>query len=241
MSKSDIEIAELDRDLLIYLADEIKNRWKKKDHGIWEMRGKVYHYTYSKVMAWVGIDRMIKLADEIKLEEEKVEEYKKLRDEISNWIWDNCYDEKQQIFTQHPDCDDVDASNIFFVLVQFLDKKDERTKTIINNTCKKLLDNEVFVYRYHLDDGLEGRDNAFVLCSYWLISAWAILEDTEKSLRLYEKFRRYVDDSGLISEQMKAANGEYRGNFPQGFSHLGDVMSIHYLNKYLSRKEKTKE
>jgi len=236
MSKSDIDIAELDRDLLIYLADEIKNRWKKKDHGIWEMRGKVYHYTYSKVMAWVGIDRIIKLADAIKLEKEKVEEYEKLRDEIYNWIWDNCYDEKQQNFTQHPDCDDVDASNIFFVLVQFLDKKDERTKTIINNTCKKLLDNNVFVYRYLLDDGLKGRDNAFVLCTFWLISAWGILEDTEKALSLYEKFRNYVDNSGLISEQMKAANGEYRGNFPQGFSHLGDVMSINYLIKYISRK-----
>ena len=238
MSKSDIEIAEFDRDLLLYLADEIKNRWKKEDHGIWEMRGKVFHYTYSKVMAWVGIDRMIKLADEIKLEKEKVDEYEKLRDEIYNWIWDNCYDEDQQNFTQHPGCDDVDAANIFFVLVQFLDKKDERTKTIINNTCKKLLENEVFVHRYLLDDGLEGRDNAFVLCTFWLISAWAILEDSEKALSLYDKFRTYVDSSGLISEQMKAANGEYRGNFPQGFSHLGDVMSVHYLNKYISRKKK---
>lgn len=237
MSNSEIEIAELDKDLLVYLADQIKNRWKDEDHGIWEMRGKVFHYTYSKVMAWVGIDRIIKLADEIDLEEEKVEEYKKLRDEIYNWIWDNCFSEKLQNFTQHPACDDTDASNIFFVLVQFLNKKDERTKTIINNTCKKLLENEVFVNRYVLDDGLEGKDNAFVLCTFWLISAWAILEDTDKALSLYEKFREYVDTSGLISEQMKADNGEYRGNFPQGFSHLGDVMSIHYLNKYISRKK----
>jgi GH15 family glucan-1,4-alpha-glucosidase len=238
MSKTEIEIAELDRDLLIYLADEIKKRWKTEDHGIWEMRGKVFHYTYSKVMAWVGIDRMIKLADEIDLEKEKVEEYKKLRDEIYNWVWENCYNEELQNFTQHPGCEDVDASNIFFVLVQFLDKKDERTKKIINNTCKKLSEKEVFVYRYLLDDGLEGMDNAFVLCTFWLISAWAILEDTDKALYLYEKFRSHVDESGLMSEQMKADNGKYRGNFPQGFSHLGDVMSIHYLNKYISRKKK---
>ena len=239
MSKSEIEIAELDKDLLIYLADEIKNRWKKEDHGIWEMRGKIFHYTYSKVMAWVGIDRMIKLADEMKLENKKVEEYKKLRDEISKWIWDNCYNEKLQNFTQHPGCDDIDASNIFFVLVQFLDKKDSRTRTIINNTCKALMQNEVFIYRYLLDDGLQGKDNAFILCTYWLISAWAILEDTDKAMSIYNKFRTYIDESGLISEQMEEDSGEYRGNFPQGFSHLGDVMSIHYLNKYILKKSNT--
>ena len=238
MSKSEINIAELDRDLLIYLADKIKERWRDKDSGIWEMRGKVYHYTYSKVMAWVGIDRMIRLAGKINLERKKVEEYKKLRDEIYNWIWDNCYNEKLQNFTQHPACDEVDASNLIFVLVKFLDKKDERTKSIIINTCKKLLENEVFVNRYLLDDGIEGRDNAFMLCTYWMISAWAILEDTDKALSLYEKLRQYVDESGLISEQMKSDSGDYRGNFPQGFSHLGDVMSIHYLDKYLSRKKR---
>jgi GH15 family glucan-1,4-alpha-glucosidase len=237
MSKSEIDIAELDRDLLIYLADEIKKQWKNKDSGIWEMRGKTYHYTYSKVMAWVGIDRMIKLADQIVLKEEKIKEYKKLREEIYNWIWKNCYKEKLKNFTLHPDCDDIDASNIFFVLVQFLDKKDEKTRTIINNTCKELLENKVFVYRYMLDDGLEGKDNAFVLCTYWLISALAILEDTDTALSIYEKFREYVDASGLISEQIKAGDGDYRGNFPQAFSHLGDVMSIHYLNKYISRKK----
>ena len=237
MSKSEIEIAELDKDLLVYLADQIKNRWKDEDHGIWEMRGKVFHYTYSKVMAWVGVDRVIRLANEIELEQEKVEEYKELRDEIYNWIWENCFNEKLQNFTQHPESDDIDASNIFFVLVQFLDKEDEKTKTIINNTCKKLLENEVFVHRYLMDDGLDGKDNSFVLCTFWLISAWAIIEDTDKALDMYNKFRKYVDESGLMSEQMKADSGGYRGNFPQGFSHLGDVMSIHYLNKYISRKK----
>jgi GH15 family glucan-1,4-alpha-glucosidase len=77
-----------------------------------------------------------------------------------------------------------------------------------------------------------------VLCTYWLISSLAILEDTDRALTLFEKFRKYIDDSGLISEQIKSDNGEYRGNFPQAFSHLGDVMSIHYLNKYISRKKK---
>ena len=241
MSKIDIDIAELDRNLLIYMADEIKNRWQNVDHGIWEMRGKEFHYTYSKVMAWVGIDRILRLADEIGLEQEKVKEYKKLRDEISNWIWDNCYNEELQNFTQHPDCSDIDASNLLFVLVQFLDKHDKRTKTIIDNTYRTLSENEAFVYRYLLDDGLAGRDNAFILCTCWLISAYAILEDTDRALQLYEEFRSYVDDSGLISEQMKADNGEYRGNFPQGFSHLGEVMNLHYLNKYISRKNKSEK
>ena len=241
MSKIDIDIAELDRNLLIYMADEIKKRWQIADHGIWEMRGKAFHYTYSKVMAWVGIDRILRLADEINLEPEKVEEYKKLRDEISKWIWDNCYNKELQNFTQHPDCKDIDASNLLFVLVQFLDKHDEQTKAIIDNTYKTLSENEVFVYRYLLDDGLKGKDNAFLLCTCWLISALAILEDTDKALYLYEKFRSYIDNSGLISEQMKADTGEYRGNFPQGFSHLGEVMNLHYLNKYISRKNKSRQ
>ncbi len=225
-----------DKELLINLAEKIKSRWMEKDRGIWEVRKDKYHFTYSKVMAWVGIDRILKIADILELGEEKIEEYTKLRAEIKDWIWKNCYDEEKETFVQYPGAGYQDATNFLFVLLHFLDKRDPLTKKILDNTRKALAHNKIFVYRYIADDGIEGEDNAFLLCTFWMISAYAILEDVDTATDLFETFEEYLNSNGLISEQMDSETGEYLGNYPQAFSHLGFVMSAFYLDKYKSRK-----
>jgi len=230
-----------DKELLLNLAEKIKKRWMEKDRGIWEVRKDKYHFTYSKVMAWVGIDRILKIADILDLDEEKIEEYTQLRDEIKDWIWENCYDEEMGTFVQYPGAGYQDATNFLFVLLHFLDKHDPRTKKILDKTREELAHNKIFVYRYLADDGLEGEDNAFLLCTFWMISAYAILEDVDTATDLFETFEEYLNSNGLISEQMDPETGEYLGNYPQAFSHLGFVMSAFYLDKYRSRKKNSSE
>ncbi|MFP4563471.1 MAG: glycoside hydrolase family 15 protein, partial [Spirochaetia bacterium] len=147
-------------------------------------------------------------------------------------------DEDKETFTMHPETKAVDASTLLFVLLQFLDKHDPKTPGIIANTAKKLITDTSLVFRYVCDDGLPGRDGAFILCSFWLISAWAIIEDTDRALELFEDFGGYLSRTGLISEELDPSNHDYRGNLPQAFSHLGYIMSAYYLDRYLSRKNR---
>ncbi len=229
------------KQFIIDLADKICEIWKEKDSGIWEMRGEQQHYTYSKVMCWVGLDRVIKMERYIRLNKSKVENYKKVRTEIKEWIWENCYNKKKKSFEQYPGADYQDATNYLFVILQFLDKNDKLTKTIVKNTSKELCEDEIFVYRYKVDDGLEGSDNSFLLCSFWMISAWAILEEVDKAEDLYKKLLEKFDGHYLISEQMKKDKGELTGNFPQAYSHLGITMAAYYINKYKQRKKNKSE
>ncbi len=232
MAKNQKDSIILDRESIIALVEKIKNRWKEKDSGIWEIRNHEYHYTYSKVMCWVGIDRAIRMSGDLDLSEEEVEALKNLRSEIKEWIWENCYNSVKKNFTQYSGSEDIDASNFLFVLVQFLNKNKELTKTIIENTKNQLCKNKIFVYRYLIDDGLKGHDSSFVLCIFWLISALAITGEIESASGIFETFGKYISETNLISEQIDPESGEYLGNYPQAFSHLGFVMAAYYLNRY---------
>lgn len=225
--------------LIMELIEKIENLWEKKDGGIWEMRKALYNYSYSKVMAWVGLDRALKMKNVLELNEDEINKIKKLEKEISDWIWKNCYDKKQQNIVQHKDTKHIDASNFLFVLLHFLDKDDHKTKTIIKNTAKKLCKKDMLVYRYILDDGLKGSDRAFLLCSFWYISALAITGQTAKSEKLLLKLKKHFNKQFLISEQMSPKGFEYRGNYPQALSHLGFIMSAHYLDEYKKLKSKS--
>ena len=232
MAKNQKDNIIIDKDSIMVLVEKIKKRWKEKDSGIWEMRNQEYHYTYSKVMSWVGIDRVIRMKDDLDLSEEEVEELKNLRQEIKDWIWKNCYDPARKNLMQYAGSGNIDATNFLFVLVQFLDKDEEITKTIIDNTRKQLCKSKIFVYRYLVDDGLKGHDSSFILCIFWLISALAIAGEIEDASEIFETFEKYISDTNLISEQIDPESGEYLGNIPQAFSHLGLVMSAYYLNRY---------
>lgn len=232
MAKNQRHSVILDKDAIMALVNKIKLKWKHADSGIWEIREQQYHYTYSKVMSWVGVDRTLKMKHDLGLSDSEIKDLRELRSEIYNWIWENCYDSSKQNLMQFVGSNDVDATNFLFVLVQFLNKKDKMTRTIIENTYKELSNNKIFIYRYHMYDGLKGEDNSFILCIYWYISALAIMGDIDKSSEFFKNFELYINDIGLISEQIDAKTGEYLGNYPQAFSHLGLVMSIYYLNRY---------
>ncbi len=163
---------------------------------------------------------------------DRAEEWQRKADEIEDWIWEHCYD--GQRLRQHSGTTAQDATTFLFVLLKFLDKHEERTREILAAARDELVEDDVFVYRYHTDDGLEGEEGSFILCTYWLISALAILEDVEEALELFERFEEYIPEHGLIAEEIDA-DGTYLGNYPQAFSHMGCIMSAQYIDKYRSR------
>lgn len=228
-----------DREMVMNLVRKIDERWQDKDSGIWEVRSGTQHYTYSKVMSWVGADRAQRLQEHLGLSDEDVRLCTDLAGTIKRWIWDNSYEAATTTMRQHPETKDMDSTNFLFVLLQFLDKHDPQTREIIDLTCEALCHKDIFVYRYTGDDGLPGNEGAFVLCSFWLISALAILEDTDEALKLFRQMEKLIAPHGLLSEELDPDTHAYLGNYPQAFSHLGYILSAHYLNKYLNRKQET--
>jgi GH15 family glucan-1,4-alpha-glucosidase len=237
VSKKRIKVPKMHKSLIMNLVKKISESWQRKDNSIWEVRSDPQDFTYSKVMAWVGVNRATRMAKQLDLKESELKFCQDLEKQINDWIWANCYDPVNKTFRQYPETPRQDATNLLFVLLQFLNKHDPLTKSIIQQICKELSHKDIFVYRYFTDDGVRGKDGAFLLCTFWLISAWAILEDTEKALKLFNKLEDFMDESGLLSEEIDPDTGDYLGNFPQAFSHIGFIMSAYYLNKYLTRKK----
>lgn len=224
------------RKWVVGLVRKIGDLWQSPDYGIWEARTGVAQYTYSRVMAWVGVERAGRLAKSLDIEREDLIRCADLASEIREWIWSNCFDNKRKTFVQQPRTRATDATNFLFVLLQFLDKHDPLTRMIVDNTREKLVRNKVFVYRYRSPDGVAGGEGAFLLCSFWLISALAIIEDVDEALSLFQQLSTYFKPSGLLPEELNPDSGEFLGNYPQAFSHQGYIMSAHYIHKYKQRQ-----
>lgn len=229
------------RKLVMNLVRKIDDCWQTPDFGIWEARDGGKLYTYSRVMAWVGADRAQRLEKDLNLSKEDMGVCENLAQTIRDWIWQNCYDKERQILVQHPDTKAADSTNLLFVLLQFLDKHDELSRTIVDNTIKELGQERAFMYRYLNDDGLPGKEGAFLLCSYWLVSALAILEDTDSALMLFKELERYIKPGSLLPEEIDPSDGSYLGNYPQAFSHIGYIMSVYYIDRYTKRRSKSQQ
>jgi len=226
------------RRIVVSLVGYIGDVWLHKDEGIWEMRSGREHFTYSKVMAWVGVNRALRMARVLGIEGDKKKQWSRLERTIKQWIWKNCYDEKMGSFTQHPDTVYQDSTNFLFVLLQFLNRHEARTKDIILSTCRELSYKKSFVYRYLVDDSLEGKEGAFMLCTFWMMAALAAVEETDEALKHYYNIRKYTDKTMLIAEEIDPDSGEYLGNFPQAFSHMGLILASYFIDRYRKRTDK---
>ena len=239
MSKG-FKLSNRKKKIIMHLVDKIEKKWKEKDSGIWEFRENIENYTYSKVSAWVGVNRVLRICDQLKISEERKKELKKLEQEIKYWIWQNCYKIKSNKLVRYPKSKHQDSTNFLFVLLQFLDKHDPITKKIIQKTKKELVQKKVFVYRYKEKDEFKGKEGAFVLCTFWMISALAIMGEVKEAEKLFRRFEKYIAKNNLLSEEIDPKTGMYLGNYPQAFSHQGYIMSAYYIDKYKKRLKKTK-
>jgi GH15 family glucan-1,4-alpha-glucosidase len=194
--------------------------WKKPDQGIWEARGKPQHYVSSKLMCWVALDRAAKLG-EIRGDTESQQKWAAVAEEIKQDILENGVDDRG-VLRQHYETDALDASTLLAALFGFLPGDDERLKASVMAISNELTE-DGFVLRYktdETDDGLSGKEGTFLICSFWLVSALAIVGELQMARDLMERLLRVGSPLGLYAEEFDAETGRHLGNFPQAFSHL---------------------
>jgi alpha,alpha-trehalase len=193
--------------------------WRDPDQGIWEARGKPQHYVSSKLMCWVGLDRAAKLA-EIRGDSELRSDWAATADEIKADILEHGL--RDGVLRQHYDTDSLDASTLLAALFGFLPGDDERLRKSVEAIADDLTE-DGFVLRYRTgetDDGLSGKEGSFLICSFWLVSALAIVGEQQRAQDLMERLLRVASPLGLYAEEFDTGTGRHLGNFPQAFSHL---------------------
>jgi GH15 family glucan-1,4-alpha-glucosidase len=194
--------------------------WREPDQGIWEARGKPQHYVSSKLMGWVALDRAAKLA-EIRGDPALQETWSTTAEEIREDILTRGVS-KQAVLRQHYETDALDASTLLAAIFDFLPGDDERLRATVDAIANDLTE-DGFVLRYRTDetdDGLSGKEGTFLICSFWLVSALAIVGEMQRARDLMERLLRVASPLGLYAEEFDAETGRHLGNFPQAFSHL---------------------
>jgi GH15 family glucan-1,4-alpha-glucosidase len=194
--------------------------WQEPDQGIWEARGKPQHYVSSKLMGWVALDRASKLAH-IGGEPDLAETWRATAEEIKADILKHGVDGRG-VLRQHYDTDALDASTLLAAIFGFLPPDDDRLRASVLAIADELTENG-FVLRYktdETDDGLSGKEGTFLICSFWLVSALAIIGEEQRARDLMERLLRVASPLGLFAEEFDVDTGRHLGNFPQAFSHL---------------------
>ncbi len=216
------DLAPSTKQFFIELADTAARRWQEKDNGIWEVRGEPRHFVYSKLMCWVALARATALADRIGATH-RVQDWAHTQDQIRQAILSEGWSDRVNAFTQSFGSDDLDASNLMLPLVGFLPPDDPKVLATIAITEQRLTDKRGLVYRYRADDGLDGQEGTFLLCTFWLAQALAVAGQSDRARSVFERAAAFVNDVGLLAEEVDPNSGELLGNFPQAFSHIGLV------------------
>ena len=193
--------------------------WRDPDQGIWEARGEPRHYVSSKLMCWVALDRASKLA-EIRGDSKPTERWRATADEIKQDILANGL--KDGVLRQHYETDALDASTLLAAIFGFLPANDERLRKSVLAIGDELTENG-FVLRYRTgetDDGMSGKEGSFLICSFWLVSALAVVGEEQRARDLMERLLSVGSPLGLYAEEFDTDTGRHLGNFPQAFSHL---------------------
>jgi GH15 family glucan-1,4-alpha-glucosidase len=203
--------------------------WQEPDRGIWEVRGDPKHFTASKVMCWVAVDRGVRLAED-RDDEERAERWRKVADEIKAEVCERGVDDRG-VFMQHYDGDALDASLLLIPLMGFLPSDDERVRATVLAIADELTEHGLVLrYRVHeTDDGLEGDEGTFTICSFWLVSALAQIGEVERARALCERLLSFASPLELYAEEIDAQTGRHLGNFPQAFTHLSLINAVMQL------------
>ena len=207
---------------LVELAETAARRWTEKDQGIWEIRGEPRDFLYSKLMCWVALDRAVRLADRLGASD-RVSAWQQTQHDIHEAITTKGWSDRANSFVQSFGSDDLDASNLMLAVVGFLPADDPRVMATIEATEERLTDERGLVYRYRSHDGLVGEEGTFLLCTFWLAQALALAGQPARARTVFERAAAFVNDVGLLAEEVDPTSGELLGNFPQAFSHIGFI------------------
>jgi GH15 family glucan-1,4-alpha-glucosidase len=217
--------------LELALLDFLESAWRKPDDGIWEVRGPRRHFTHSKVMAWVAMDRAIRAADQFHMPG-PVERWRQLRTEIHEEVCQKGYDEQVGAFVQYYGGTELDASLLMIPMTRFLPATDFRVRNTVNAIERSLL-HDGFVSRYQNTPGVDGLppgEGAFLPCTFWFAENLVLLGRQAEARRIFERLLDLRNDLGLLSEEYDPHRRRLVGNFPQAFSHTALVNSAWLLS-----------
>ena len=218
------------------IVDYVCQLWTIEDSGIWEIRGGLRHFVYSKLMCWVAIDRALKIA-ELKKIKAPLDNWTKVKEEIKNLILDKGFNKKLNSFVQSFDSESLDATSLLIPLMNFLPPEDPRVQGTIDATLKWLVTKDGLVFRYKAEDGLPGSEGNFIICSFWLVKALALSKRVEEAERIFNNILKHVSPLGLLAEEIDPETSKQLGNFPQAFSQIGLINSALYLGLAKGRKQ----
>jgi GH15 family glucan-1,4-alpha-glucosidase len=214
----------------------LEEHWRDPDDGVWEVRGPRRQFVHSKVMAWVAVDRITKIAEESGVEA-PLERLRRLRDEIHDEVCERGFDADRNTFTQYYGSAQLDAALLLIPQVGFLPASDPRVVGTVEAVERELL-RDGFVMRYIPDedaaDGLPPGEGAFLACSFWLVTDLAMIGRLDEARTLFERLLGLRNDLGLFSEEYDPERRRLIGNFPQAFTHLTLVASAVALSEAAS-------
>jgi GH15 family glucan-1,4-alpha-glucosidase len=217
-----------DRQLIRYQVEAAIAAWTHPDQGIWESRGEPQHYVCSKMMIWVAVDRGARLARSAGFDE-LADEWRAKADQFKAEILERGV--RDGVFRQHYETDALDASLLLIPLFRFLPPDDPRVRATVDAIAEGLTENGL-VCRYKVDetdDGLEGREGTFLICSFWLVSALSEIGERRRARNLCERLLETAGWLDLFAEELDAESGQHLGNFPQAFTHLALINAVSHV------------
>jgi GH15 family glucan-1,4-alpha-glucosidase len=209
------------------IADYVAEHWRERDSGIWEVRAETTHFTQSKALCWVALDRACKLAER-GLIPDRSDRWSAAADEIRAFVDKESWDAERSSYVRAPDLRELDASLLTMAILSYDDPAGERLRGTVAAVERELRQGP-FVYRYRGEDGVGGEEGAFLTCSFWLVDALARQDRLDDARRLMDELVGLANDVGLYSEEIDPNSAEFLGNFPQGLTHLALVNAAHSI------------
>ena len=222
--------------LVTKFAETVMFNWRRRDRGVWEVRGRQRHFVYSKIMCWAALDRAADIARTLN-EHRLAARWSRAAETIRQQVLTDGWSDSKRAFRQRYDDDALDASNLVIPFVGFLPPDDPRVRMNADGIARELADGP-FVWRYRpseTDDGLEAQEEgAFTLLSFWLIGNLLYTGRVEKAAEYFERIMSHANHLGLFSEMIDPRTGALLGNFPQAYSHVGLIHTARNLDRALS-------
>ncbi|PYQ79380.1 MAG: glycoside hydrolase family 15 protein [Acidobacteria bacterium] len=208
--------------VLARIADYVCTIWQGPDSGIWEVRNGPFHFTHSKVMCWLALDRAGRLADRGELPARHRDRWRREADAIRAFVEGRCWSDALGSYSRIAGSSDVDASLLMLPIVGYGDPRGGRIAGTIDAVTRSLRHGD-FVYRYRADDGVPGGEGCFLNCSFWLVSALARAGRVDEATSLMDRLVARANDVGLYAEEVDRNSGACLGNHPQALVHLALV------------------
>lgn len=214
--------------LVRFLVSSTEKNWRTRDAGLWEYRGRARHFTFSKVLSWVALDRGARIAHYVGREAE-FQRWHSARNRIKEDILQKAFDPALGSFTQSYGAGDLDAANLLMPSYGFLPATDPRFRGTVAATEKHLV-KKGFCFRYTNPDDFGIPKSAFLVCTFWLVEALYRIGEEERARALFDSLLQRANHLGLFSEDIDIDTLELTGNFPQGFCHVAVINTAHLLS-----------